>query len=118
MPTTTRQAKTHDYDYQLVLTTFPDAAAAQRLAHALVSERLAACVSILPVAQSVYLWKGRVESATEQLLVIKSMTRAYRDIQKRILELHPYELPEVIAVPVTDGYADYLSWIRNPDKTR
>lgn len=116
MPTTTRQAKTRDY--QLVLTTCPDAGAAQQLAHALVSERLAACVNILPVAQSVYLWKGQVESAAEQLLIIKSMTRAYRSIQKRILELHPYELPEVIAVPVTGGFADYLSWIRDPDKAR
>jgi len=115
MPTTNRQAKPHDY--QLVLTTCPDAGAAQRLAHALVSERLAACVNILPVAQSVYLWKGKVESAAEQLLIIKSMSRAYRSIQKRILELHPYELPEVIAVPVTDGFPDYLSWIRHPDKT-
>jgi len=115
MPTTNRQAKPHDC--QLVLTTCPDAGAAQRLAHALVSERLAACVNILPVAQSVYLWQGKVESAAEQLLIIKSMTRAYRSIEKRILELHPYELPEVIAVPVTDGLADYLSWIRHPDKT-
>ncbi len=104
--------------YQLVLTTCPDAAAAERIAHALVSERLAACVNILPIAQSVYLWKGRIESAAEQLLIIKSMTRAYRAIQKRILELHPYELPEVIAVPVANGFADYLAWIHDPDKTR
>ena len=103
--------------YQLVLTTCPDAGAAERIGQALVSERLAACVNILPITKSVYLWKGRVESAAEQLLVIKSMARAFRSIQKRILELHPYELPEVIAVPVTDGYADYLAWIRDPDKT-
>jgi periplasmic divalent cation tolerance protein len=102
---------------QLVLTTCPDAAAAEQLAHALVSERLAACVNILPVAQSVYLWKGKVETAAEHLLVIKSTTRAYRAIQKRILELHPYELPEVIAVPVVGGFADYLAWIQNPDKS-
>ena len=58
-----------------------------------------------------------MESAAEQLLVIKSTARAYRAIQKRILELHPYELPEVIAVPVADGNPDYLAWIRDPDKT-
>ncbi|MHB8742158.1 MAG: divalent-cation tolerance protein CutA [Sulfuricaulis sp.] len=103
--------------YQLVLTTCPDAAVADRIAQTLVSERLAACVNIVPIAKSVYLWKGRVESAAEQLLIIKSMVRAYRLIQKRILELHPYELPEVIAVSVTDGFANYLAWIRNPDKT-
>lgn len=103
--------------YQLVLTTCPDSGAAERIASALVTERLAACVNIVPIAKSVYLWKGRVESATEQLLVIKSMTRAYRAIQKRILELHPYELPEVLAVSVADGFANYLAWVRNPDKT-
>ena len=103
---------------QLVLTTCPDTAAAERIAHALVSERLAACVNILPISQSIYLWKGKVESAAEQLLIIKSMTRAYRAIQKRILEMHPYELPEVIAVPVADGYSDYLAWIHDPDKNR
>ena len=105
------------HEYQLVLTTCPDVETGERLAHALVSERLAACVNILPVAKSVYLWKGRVESAAEQLLVIKSMVRAYRAIQNRLLELHPYELPEVITVPVTGGFADYLAWIRDPDKT-
>ncbi|MEW6330597.1 MAG: divalent-cation tolerance protein CutA [Pseudomonadota bacterium] len=105
------------HEYQLVLTTCPDAETAERLARALVQERLAACVNILPVAQSIYLWKGRVESAAEQLLIIKSMARAFRAIRKRILELHPYELPEVIAVPVADGLPDYLAWIRNPDKS-
>ena len=105
------------YAYQLVLTTCPDAETGERIAQTLVAERLAACVNILPVAKSVYLWKGKVESAAEQLLVIKSMARAYRAIQKRLLELHPYELPEVITVPVTGGLADYLAWIRDPDKT-
>jgi periplasmic divalent cation tolerance protein len=105
------------YAYQLVLTTCPDAETNERIAHTLVAERLAACVNILPVAKSVYLWKGKVESAAEQLLIIKSMARAYRTIQKRLLELHPYELPEVITVPVTGGLADYLAWIRDPDKT-
>ena len=103
--------------YQLVLTTCPDTGAAERIANALVTERLAACVNILPIAKSVYLWKGRLESAAEQLLVIKSMTRGFRAIQKRILELHPYELPEVIAVPIANGYADYLAWLRDPDKS-
>lgn len=105
------------HNYQLVLTTCPDATAAERIAHALVTERLAACVNILPIAKSIYLWKGQVESAAEQLLVIKSMARAYRSIQRRILELHPYELPEVIAVPIADGFADYLAWIHDPDKS-
>lgn len=105
------------HEYQLVLTTCPDTEAAERVARALVQERLAACVNILPIAKSIYLWKGNVESAAEQLLIIKSMARAFRAIQKRILELHPYELPEVIAVPIANGLPDYLAWIRNPDKT-
>ena len=105
------------HEYQLVLTTCPDLDVAERVARALVQERLAACVNILPVAKSIYLWKGRVESAAEQLLIIKSMARAFRAIRKRILELHPYELPEVLAVPIADGLPDYLAWIRNPDKT-
>ena len=102
---------------QIVLTTCPDSAAAERIAKTLVTERLAACVNILPIAQSIYLWKGQVESAAEQLLLIKSLTRAYRQIEKRIRELHPYELPEVIAVPLTSGFKDYLAWVRDPDKT-
>lgn len=105
------------HEYQLVLTTCPDMEAAEHLAEALVTERLVACVNILPIAKSIYLWKGKVESAAEQLLIMKSMARAFRAIQKRILELHPYELPEVIAVPIADGLPDYLAWIRNPDKT-
>ena len=105
------------HEYQLVLTTCPDMEAAERLAQALVTERLVACVNILPITKSIYLWKGKVESAAEQLLIMKSVARAFRAIQKRILELHPYELPEVIAVPIADGLPDYLAWIRNPDKT-
>jgi periplasmic divalent cation tolerance protein len=102
---------------QIVLTTCPDSAAAECIARTLVAERLAACVNILPIAQSIYMWKGQVESAAEQLLLIKSPARAFRQIEKRIRELHPYELPEVIAVPITSGFKDYLAWVRNPDKT-
>lgn len=105
------------HEYQLILTTCPDMAAAERIAQALVGERLAACVNIVPVAKSVYRWKGRVESAAEHLLIIKSMKPAFRAIHRRILEMHPYELPEIIAVPVADGHPDYLAWIRDPDKT-
>jgi periplasmic divalent cation tolerance protein len=105
-------------EFQLVLTTCPDAETAGRIARALVAERLAACVNILPVTESVYRWKGKIESAAEQLLVIKSEKRAYRAIEKRVLALHPYELPEVIAVPIAGGFAGYLTWLHNPDKAR
>lgn len=102
---------------QLVLTTCPDPATATALAEALVTERLAACVNILPGVRSVYTWKGQTESATEQLLIIKSRTDRYSAIQERILALHPYELPEVIAVPIADGLPAYLAWISNPEDT-
>lgn len=101
---------------QLVLTTCPNVRIARRLARALVEERLAACVNILPVTQSVYRWKGKVESARELLLVVKSRVRDYRALERRLRALHPYELPEVVAVPIAGGYARYLAWIANPDK--
>ena len=105
------------HEYQLVFTTCPDNKTAERIARALVGEHLAACVNILPIAQSIYLWKGKVESAAELLLIIKSVTDAYGSIQNRIRELHSYELPEVIAVPIADGLPDYLAWISNPEKS-
>ncbi len=104
--------------HQLVLTTCPDQVVAERIARTLVQERLAACVNILPSMQSIYLWRGNMESATEHLLLIKSKTRAFRAIQKRLTQLHPHELPEIIAVPVAMGSADYLAWLDNPDRTR
>jgi len=103
---------------QLVLTTCPDSSAAERIAEALVGERLAACVNILPIAKSIYRWQGKVESAAELLLVIKAPTRGYRKLQRRLLELHPYELPEVVSVPIAGGFADYLAWLNNPEKTK
>jgi len=102
---------------QLVLTTCPNRRAADRLARALVGERLAACVNVVPIAHSVYRWRGRVESAREFLLVIKSLRRAYPKLEKRLRALHPYELPEVVAVPIRSGFRSYLAWIANPDKS-
>lgn len=101
--------------FQLVLTTCPDAAVAGRIAHALVDEGLAACVNILPPMRSVYRWKGQVEEATEQLLVVKILQARYPAVQDRIHALHPYELPEIIAVPIADGHPDYLGWLHHPE---
>ncbi len=102
---------------QLVLTTLPDSAAAQRLAETLVRDGLASCINILPSMQSIYRWKGRMETAQEHLVVIKCSVSRYHDIQERILSLHPYELPEIIAVPIADGLPAYLAWLQNPELT-
>lgn len=101
--------------YRLVLTTCPDAQLANRLAQVLVQERLAACVNVLPAMQSVYRWRGQVESASEQLLIIKIRADDYAAVEQRIRALHTYELPEVIAVPLVGGLAAYLAWLDNPD---
>jgi periplasmic divalent cation tolerance protein len=103
---------------QLVLSTCPNPTVARRIARRLVEERLAACVNILPIAQSVYRWRGKVENAREWLLVIKSRRAVYARLEARLREMHPYELPEIVAVPIARGLAAYLSWIDNPDKTR
>jgi periplasmic divalent cation tolerance protein len=102
--------------FQLVLTTCPDSAVAERIARELIETRAAACVNIVPISKSVYLWRGKVESTAEQLLVIKSMTGAYKSIESVILKRHPYETPEVVAVPIVEGSTDYLSWIADPDR--
>jgi periplasmic divalent cation tolerance protein len=104
----------------LVLTTLPDHAAARALAERLVAERLAACVNILAPCTSVYRWRGAVESATEVPLLIKTAAERYPALESALRAAHPYELPELIAVPVTQGLAAYLDWVTastspNPD---
>jgi periplasmic divalent cation tolerance protein len=97
--------------YQLVLCTCPDLTTAREIATRLVDARLAACVNILPGVESVYRWQDQRESAQEILLLIKTTQDAYPALEKTITELHPYELPEVIAVSLSDGLAPYLDWI-------
>ena len=101
--------------FQIVLTACPDAACAERIARALVEEGLAACVNILPPMRSIYRWKGKIEDATEQLLVIKSTLARFPAICDRVRSLHPYELPEIIAVPIADGLPEYLAWLNHPE---
>jgi periplasmic divalent cation tolerance protein len=95
----------------LVLTNCPDEASANAIALALVEERLAACVSILPRVQSVYRWQGAVESATEIPLFIKSTATNYPALEAAIRDRHPYQVPEIIALPVEHGLPAYLDWI-------
>jgi periplasmic divalent cation tolerance protein len=104
--------------YQLVYCTCPDETSARQLADALVDAGLAACVNILPGILSVYRWEGKREHAREHLLAIKSLRAAYPQLEDTIVRLHPYELPEVIAVPITQGLAGYLAWIDDNVTTR
>lgn len=95
----------------VVLSNLPDRAAAETLARALVEARAAACVNILHGCLSVYRWKGAVEQAEEVPVLIKTTAEAYPRVEDIIRRLHPYELPEIVAVPVTTGLAGYLDWV-------
>lgn len=95
----------------LVLTTCPDAESADRLAQVLVGRNMAACVNIQPQVRSIYRWQGRVEESAEHLLFIKTAAARYQELQDVIEANHPYELPEVVAVPIVAGLNEYLSWI-------
>lgn len=95
----------------LVLTNLPDRAAAQHLAEAVIENHAAACVNILAECSSVYRWQGKVESATEVPMLIKTTREAYTRLEETIRVHHPYELPEIIAVPVTAGWPAYLHWV-------
>jgi len=95
----------------LVLTNLPDAASAEALAHELVRQRLAACVNILPAVKSVYRWQGALEQAGETMLLIKTGAARYEALQAAIRAAHPYEVPEIIALPIAAGLPAYLDWI-------
>jgi periplasmic divalent cation tolerance protein len=98
-------------DAILVLTMLPNADAAAEMAKTVVNEKLAACANILPAARSIYRWKGKVEDANEVLVLLKTRHEHFDRIRARILELHPYEVPEVLAIPVEQGYYPYLEWL-------
>jgi periplasmic divalent cation tolerance protein len=95
----------------LVLTTFPADGDAETLAATLIEERLAACVNILPPMRSVYRWQGKVEKADERQLLIKTSLGRVRALEKRVKELHPYDVPEFLALMVDQTSKDYLSWV-------
>jgi periplasmic divalent cation tolerance protein len=95
----------------IVLTNCPDAEVADRLARTLVEQRLAACVNRLPAVDSVYRWQGAVERAVEVPLLIKSTRERLPEIQEVIRALHPYEVPEIVAIPVVAGLPAYLRWV-------
>ena len=98
-------------DALVVITTTETFADAERLAHQLIARELAACVQILPQMTSVYRWQGKIEQANESLLLIKTTTGAYAALEQAIKELHSYQTPEIMALPVAAVSADYLAWI-------
>lgn len=95
----------------LIITNCPDEETANAIALALVEAKLAACVNILPRVQSLFRWQGVVESATEIPLLIKATSANYPALEAKIRQLHPYEVPEIIALPVTHGLPAYLNWV-------
>jgi periplasmic divalent cation tolerance protein len=100
-------------DILLVLSTCPDAETAQRVSRAVVEGRLAACVSIVGPVTSVYRWHDAIETAGETLLIIKTAADRYAALESALRALHPYEVPEIVAVPVQQGLRDYLEWVRS-----
>jgi periplasmic divalent cation tolerance protein len=98
-------------DKRLVLTTCGSLEEARQIAQAVIEHRLAACVNIVPQIESIYRWKGEVETAPEWLLLIKTTTSAFEQLRDAIMKLHSYEVPECIEIAITEGSAAYLSWI-------
>lgn len=95
----------------VVLSTVARPEDAERIAHALVERRLAACVNVVPGLVSVYRWKGAVERGAEVLLVVKTRTERLPALREVLVDLHPYEVPELVALPVEDGHPPYLAWL-------
>ena len=105
------EGKIRGMNMLLVLTTLPDRATAEALAAVLVEDRLAACVNILQPCRSVYRWQGAVETSDEIPLLIKTSEARYAALENAIRLRHPYETPEIIALPVVRGLPDYLAWV-------
>jgi len=98
-------------DVLVVLVTGPDAAQAAALARALVEERLAACGNVVPAIRSIYRWEGKVQDESEALLLLKTTRARFPALRERVLAMHPYRVPEVVALPVEAGAEPYLAWV-------
>ncbi len=98
-------------DVLLVLSTFPDRGKAQRIAEELVHSRFAACANVASAVDSFYWWKGEVEAATEVLVYFKTTVARFAEFREKLGELHPYDVPEILAFRVHDGSPDYLRWV-------
>ena len=96
----------------VVLVTCPTRTVARRIARALVTRRLAACVNVLPGIESTFQWKGKINRSPEVLLLIKTTRRRFSSLATALVRLHPYDVPEVIALPLVAGHPPYLTWVR------
>ena len=101
----------------ILVCTCPDAATARRLAGGLLERKLAACVNILPEIRSMYCWQGELHDDGEALMVVKTVQQAYAEVEAWLLQHHPYDVPEVLAVQVQAGSATYLEWVQNEVET-
>jgi len=97
----------------IVLCTCPDPAEAERLAGGLIESRLAACVNILPEIRSIYRWQGVLNNDGESLMIIKTSRQEYSNVQSWLEQHHPYDVPEIIALPIEQGSGAYLDWVVN-----
>jgi len=95
----------------LALSTFPDQETARSISNELITEKFAACANILPAVQSIYRWKEEIESGNETLVLFKLSEDRQSEFQERLQSLHPYEVPEIIFVPVSGGLPEYLRWV-------
>jgi len=101
----------------LVLTTVPEEEIGQQIARVIVEERLAACVTVSSASQSFYRWKGKITNDQEYILFIKTRASVYDKLEARLKELHPYEVPEIIALPIERGSEKYLAWVGEETKS-
>jgi periplasmic divalent cation tolerance protein len=101
----------------VILSTCPDTAAAERLARTLVEESLAACVNVVPGLRSIYRWNGAVQADEEVLMIVKTTAARLEAARVRLVALHPYEVPEAIALPIADGHHAYLEWVATATRT-
>src|SRR5829696_389062 len=106
-----------DTDYVIVMTTMPADGDSAAFARTLVDARLAACVNILAAMQSIYRWEGKVDQETEQQLIIKTSRSRLPALWDRVRELHPYDVPEFIVLPIVDGHDAYLRWVGESTRT-
>ncbi len=102
--------------FLVVLTAVPDVETAQAIALDLVGKRLAACVNVLPAGRSFYWWEGKVTEADERLLFIKTRAERYDELEKALKAVHPYSVPEIVALPIEHGLAEYLEWLEKETK--